>query len=119
ALSRYGSLPAAYNRKGGYKDGGLIDLTPEVLFRDGGGPIPQGFSIVHNNLGHEETALPYTTAEVTRRFEEVVEHLDGGSAREIDMSTHFHGDLRGNPREIMEEAERMGRVRAIQRPMKF
>lgn len=119
ALSRYGSLPAAYNRKGGYKDGGLIDLTPEVLFRDGGGPIPQGFSIVHNNLGHEETALPYTTAEVTRRFEEVVEHLDGGSAREIDMSTHFHGDLRGNPREIMEAAERMGRVRAIQRPMKF
>ena len=134
ALSRYGSLPAAYNRKGGYKDGGIIDhlagvgsepllagvdLNPGVLFRDGGGNLPAGFSLVHNNLEHEETILPHTTAEVTRRFEEIVEHLDGGSAREIDMSTHFHGDLRGNPREIMEEAERMGRVRAIQRPMKF
>ena len=44
ALKRYGSLPAAYDKKGGYSKGGII----EPLFRDLGGPVPPGISLLDN-----------------------------------------------------------------------
>ena len=129
AMGRYGSLPAAYNRKGGYALGGLIDLgatqsvvpslgdmlSDVALLRDNGGRLPQGLSVIQNNLGHDETVIPETPTDVAAAFRRI-EDLD---ARSVDMSTHFHGDLRPDPRELMEQVERVKRVAAIQRPVKF
>lgn len=44
AVARYGSLAAAYNRAGGYADGGLV--APVKLF-DGGGMLERGDIAVH------------------------------------------------------------------------
>ena len=122
ALARYGSLPAAYNRKGGYAEGTsgidlsdiLGDMSVKPLLRDNGGRLPRGLSVIQNNLPHDETVVPYSP-------EQIAKILDGGpgAGGGVDMSTHFHGDLRGNPREIMEQTERIKRVAAIQRPIKF
>jgi hypothetical protein len=49
ALGRYGSLPAAYDRPGGYKDGGYIF--------DEGGMLPTGISVVNNQTGKPEPLL--------------------------------------------------------------
>ena len=122
ALARYKSLPAAYNRKGGYAEGTsgidlsdiLGDMSVKPLLRDNGGRLPRGLSVIQNNLPHDETVVPYSP-------EQIAKILDGGpgAGGGVDMSTHFHGDLRGNPREIMEQTERIKRVAAIQRPIKF
>ena len=50
ALSRYGSLSAAYNRAGGYAEGGLV--RPAVF--DQGGTLAPGVNVVHNKLGRPE-----------------------------------------------------------------
>ena len=129
AMGRYGSLPAAYNRKGGYALGGLIDLgatqsvvpslgdmlSDVALLRDNGGRLPQGLSVIQNNLGHDETVIPETPTDVAAAFRRI-EEMD---ARSVDQSTHFYGDLRPDPRELMEQVERVKRVAAIQRPVKF
>lgn len=48
-LSRYGSLPAGYDRPGGYRDGGMVF--------DEGGMLPLGPSIVNNKTGRPEPLL--------------------------------------------------------------
>lgn len=50
ALARYGSLPAAYDRKGGYAGGGLV--KPAVF--DMGGTLAPGLNLVNNKLGRPE-----------------------------------------------------------------
>lgn len=100
----------------GYADGGVIDLNPEVLFRDGGGAIPKGYSIIHNNLEHEETALPYTTAQVTKEFQRLQE-VDAGT---IDNSVTFDNNTwYADPGAMLEEANRRQRVAQLGRPMKI
>lgn len=44
ALKRYGSLPKAYDRAGGYSEGGIV-------LRDSGGILPPGRNIVNNATG--------------------------------------------------------------------
>ena len=44
ALRRYGSLPKAYDRSGGYSEGGIV-------LRDSGGILPPGRNIVNNATG--------------------------------------------------------------------
>lgn len=91
------------------------DLNPEVLFRDGGGPLPTGYSIVQNNLGHEETILPKTVAEVSRTFERLEQVTSGdGAAVQIADSV-----FRGDPRETAEEIARSQRIYRNSRPVKF
>src|SRR5699024_7954890 len=62
------------------------DLSPEVLFRDGGGPLPTGYSIVQNNLGHEETILPKTVADVSRTFERLEQVTNEGGVTITDSN---------------------------------
>ena len=130
ALGRYGSLPAAYNRKGGYALGTAgIDLADlfgdsgagsplpggiQPLLRDRGGAVPTGYSVVQNNTGHEETILPATPREVERL-------LAGGlGGPQIDNSVTFDNvRFEGDPEQMYETAMRRQRVAAIQRPMKF
>ena len=91
------------------------DLNPEVLFRDGGGPLPTGYSIVQNNLGHEETILPKTVSEVSRTFERLEQVTSGdGAAVQIADSV-----FRGDPRETAEEIARSQRIYRNARPVKF
>lgn len=50
AIHTYGSLFAAYDRKGGYSGGGLV--RPAVF--DNGGTLAPGLNLVHNKLGKPE-----------------------------------------------------------------
>jgi len=60
ALRTYGSLPAAYNRAGGYAEGGVVeggDAVPEngtMMMYDNGGYLPPGFTTVLNLTGGPE-----------------------------------------------------------------
>ena len=91
------------------------DLNPEVLFRDGGGPLPTGYSIVQNNLGHEETILPKTVSEVSRTFERLEQVTSGNDAAVQIADSVFRGD----PRETAEEIARTQRIHRNARPVKF
>jgi hypothetical protein len=68
-----------HNRNNWYADGGLVD---NHLFRDKGGNLPPGLSMVLNNKGHDETILPHTPSDVERMFQA---RGDGG--------LHIHGDV--------------------------
>lgn len=114
ALKRYKSLPAAYNRKGGYADGGMIDLNPDVLFRDGGGPVPKGYSMVLNDLNHEETILPKTTHEVTKAFERIEDGEVGGPS--YNIYDNVFGDTAEN---AITEMHRQSRIAKIGAPVKL
>lgn len=54
ALSRYGSLSSAYDRAGGYAEGGRV--RGPLLF-DQGGYLPPGLSLVANHTGQPERVL--------------------------------------------------------------
>lgn len=50
AIARYGSLQAAYNRKGGYAGGGLV----KAMKMDNGGWLPKGDSMIRNATSSPE-----------------------------------------------------------------
>ena len=54
AIARYGDLEKAYNRPGGYADGGLV--TP--ILHDSGGRLQPGISVIANKTRRPETILP-------------------------------------------------------------
>lgn len=54
AIARYGSLSAAYDRQGGYAEGGRVQGP--FLF-DSGGYLPTGLSLVANHTGRPERIL--------------------------------------------------------------
>ena len=54
AMARYGDLEKAYNRSGGYADGGLV--TP--ILHDSGGRLEPGISVIANKTRRPETILP-------------------------------------------------------------
>lgn len=64
ATGHYGSLAAAYDRAGGYADGGLV----KPLLFDGGGYLPQGVSVVQNNTGAPEPLRRADSASVEQHF---------------------------------------------------
>ena len=115
ALKRYKSLPAAYNRRGGYADGGEIDLNPEVLLRDGGGNLPTGYNLIKNNLTHEETILPKTVSDVTKTFERLEQIVTGGG----DGVTITDSNFGSSPEETAREIFRQKRMDAMATPVKF
>ncbi|MER7014565.1 phage tail tape measure protein [Saccharopolyspora sp. NPDC000359] len=74
ALARYGSLPAAYNRAGGY---------------DSGGYLPPGDSLVWNRTGHPEPVLTAEQWDTVRRYLPT----DGeGGARPIEIKVYPRAD---------------------------
>lgn len=117
AMARYGSLPKAYNRKGGYADGtagiDLEDLGVDALLRDGGGPLPEGYSLLLNNLGHEETVIPETTADVARLFEEVDLALSNGTGPQVVFE---NAQFKADPWETAEAIDRQRRLSAPPMP---
>lgn len=60
AMRRYGSLPAAYNRKGGYASGGIVDLANLMRAKlyDSGGWMKHG-DVAVNRSGKPEPVLTY------------------------------------------------------------
>src|SRR5699024_10784338 len=118
---RYGDVRGArafWNKHHWYADGGITDfepdLSPEVLSRDGGGPLPTGYSIVQNNLGHEEPSLPKTVADVSRTFERLEQVTSGDGGVVIKDSV-----LKGDAREVATEISRQQRIDRIGRAVKF
>ncbi|SDZ51156.1 Transglycosylase SLT domain-containing protein [Saccharopolyspora shandongensis] len=74
ALARYGSLPAAYNRPGGY---------------DSGGYLPPGDSLVWNRTGRPEPVLTADQWDTVRRYLPT----DGaGGARPIEIKVYPRTD---------------------------
>jgi hypothetical protein len=71
-----------HNRNNWYDTGGLVTAPDQFLFRDRGGNLPPGLSMVLNNKGHDETILPHTPSDVERMFQA---RGDGG--------LHIHGDV--------------------------
>lgn len=69
ALARYGSLPAAYNRPGGYDEGGLL---------------PPGDSLVWNRTGRPEPVLTAEQWDTVRRYLPT----EGGGAQPIEVHVH-------------------------------
>ena len=122
ALKRYGSLPAAYNRRGGYALGGLVDLSATrsaipslgdvlsdvAILRDRGGVLPQGLSVIQNNLGHDETVIPETPTDVAAAFRRIedMERGDGGVVITDSVFTH-------SPRETADAIYRERRVQMM------
>ncbi|MGV9352279.1 hypothetical protein [Streptomyces misionensis] len=83
ALAAYGSLPAAYNRAGGY---------------DSGGWMPPGMNLMYNGLGQPEAVLTPTQWRAIQGA--AVRGSDGASA-----PSHFEGNL------YLDSGEFLGRVR--------
>ena len=117
---RYGDVRGArafWNKHHWYADGGMTDfepdLSPEVLFRDGGGPLPTGYSIVQNNLGHEETILPKTVADVSRTFERLEQVTNEGGVTITDSN------FGPTAAEVGREVHREARIQRIGRAVKF
>lgn len=117
---RYGDVRGArafWNKHHWYADGGITDfepdLSPEVLFRDGGGPLPTGYSIVQNNLGHEETILPKTVADVSRTFERLEQVTNEGGVTITDSN------FGPTAAEVGREVHREARIQRIGRAVKF
>lgn len=134
---RYGDVRGArsfWNKHHWYKDGGVLDflgtqshakgtagikmpnldLSPEVLLRDNGGPLPTGYSVVHNNLDHEETIIPKTVNDVISTFERLEQVAGGEGGVTIRDSV-----LKGDPREVANEISRRQRIDRMQRTVKF
>lgn len=114
---RYGDVRGAmahHRRHNWYADGGMVDLSPEVLLRDNGGPLPMGYSVVHNNLGHEETIIPKTVDDVASTFERL-EQVSTGDAGVTVKDSVFRGD----PREVATELHRQARIQKIGMAVKF
>ena len=92
-----------------------LDLRPDAIFRDGGGPLPTGYSTVLNNLGHEETILPATPHEVTKTFRELKEVVPTGDGGVTVKDSVFYG----GPQETAQEIHREARIQRIGRTVKF
>lgn len=117
SIYRYGSLAAGFNRRGGYAEGTSgIDLRDlgavKPLLRDRGGPLPQGYSLTLNNLGHEETVLPETTADVARLFTNVETALGDHQAGARDAVAFYDAKFYTDPQETAEAIERTRRMTA-------
>lgn len=117
SIYRYGSILAGFNRRGGYAEGTSgIDLRDlgavKPLLRDRGGPLPQGYSLTLNNLGHEETVLPETTADVARLFTNVETALGDHQAGARDAVAFYDAKFYTDPQETAEAIERTRRMTA-------
>src|SRR5699024_1643082 len=64
AMATYGNLEKAYNRAGGYADGGLV--TP--ILHDSGGRLEPGISVIANKTRRPETILPPAESDALKRI---------------------------------------------------
>lgn len=115
ALKRYGSLPAAYNKKGGYKTGGLVTPAGPVSVFDNGGPWAPG--TWGFNAGNDtEMVLTGQQADlVTTGIREMTQG-GGGTLTVEQVNINIKGDvygvddldayLREAVEELMEDIER-------------
>ena len=106
---RYGSPLAAvmhHKQRGWYADGGLVTANP--LFRDRGGNLPPGLSMVLNNTGRDETILPGTPRDVEATF------LRQGAGAGV----HIHGDVWAHsPEQVAQEIHKDARRAAALAPV--
>ena len=121
SIYRYGSILGGFNRRGGYAEGTSgIDLRDlgavKPLLRDRGGPLPQGYSLTLNNLGHEETVLPETTADVARLFTNVETALSDQQTGARDAVAFYDAKFYTDPQETAEAIERTRRMVAPPSP---
>lgn len=92
ALSRYGSLPAAYDRKGGYAYGGLVKSG---LF-DNGGPLAPG-QWAYNGSNEPEMVLTGQQSKiVTDGLQAMSSSATGGRTMTVEnIEIHVEGDVYG------------------------
>lgn len=105
---RYGSPVSAlrfHQRRGWYADGGLVK-PDHYLFRDQGGSLPPGLSMVLNNTGKNEHIF---NDQQLKTLDRAVS-IPGGAG-----DVHIHGDVWTNsPREVaLEIAKERRRARAL------
>lgn len=99
AMKRYKSLPAAYDRKGGYSTGGEIeDLLDIPTLYDQGGIIPPGLSLILNKTGKPEVGI---TNEEWKVIQEIA--ANGGASGE--QHDHYHLDSYAAQKMAQEVAE--------------
>ncbi len=91
AQSRYGTLWAAYDRKGGYSDGGLV--KPAVF--DNGGTLAPGLNLVNNKLGRPEALVrpEQMSPQVNISFAPGTEWLADFVQAEISIADAYAGTL--------------------------
>lgn len=90
ALGAYGSLSRAYDRKGGYAQGGINGVTPPWVSRDMGGLLPDGM-MAYNTSGTAEVvstldqlkALVASGKGATYIFNEGAIQLDASKVKSI------------------------------------
>nr|DAP66116.1 MAG TPA: tail tape measure [Caudoviricetes sp.] len=73
ALAQYGSLSAAYDRAGGYANGGILP----AFLRDSGGVLPNN-SVAVNMSGHDEWVF---NSDQIDKFKESLRHLDESASK--------------------------------------
>ena len=94
ARARYGTLWAAYDRKGGYSDGGLV--KPAVF--DNGGTLAPGLNLVNNKLGKPEALVRPEQA------------MSGGATFNLhDVDGVLIGVIRGEIDTAARDADRLAR----------
>lgn len=85
-----------HNRNNWYADGGLVN---GALFRDRGGNLPPGLSMVLNKTGRDETILPGTPSDVEAAF-----------LRQGQGGLHIHGDVwASSPEQVAQEIHKVER----------
>ena len=103
---RYGSPSRAlafHNRNNWYADGGYVN----PLFRDRGGNLPPGLSMVLNNTGRDETILPDTPQNIEAAF-----------LRQGNAGVTIHGDVWAHsPEQVAQEIHRDARRAAALAPV--
>lgn len=101
AIGTYGSLAAAYGRRGGYADGGRV-LAPTLY--DTGGWLPPGLTLVSNQTGRPERVR---TAEQERALTD----SRGGGTTNITVNGVRGDDLEGFASQVLRATERAERRR--------
>ena len=85
AMARYGDLEKAYNRSGGYAEGGHV--VP--ILHDSGGRLEPGISVIANKTRRPETILPPDESEALMR---IAKRGDGGAAPTIIYENTIHAE---------------------------
>lgn len=95
AIGRYGSLPKAYNRKGGYALGGVVGDREPTLF-DGGGWLTNDMLAIHN-LSTPDAVIPQAEMQVIRQAATKPGGLTGPLelVGTLDMGDGLTGRVRG------------------------
>ncbi|PMC76412.1 peptidoglycan DD-metalloendopeptidase family protein [Brachybacterium sp. UMB0905] len=105
AMARYGNLEKAYDRPGGYAEGGLVRPT----LYDQGGEVPPGLSVIANKTRRPEKILPPRESEALTA---IASNGGGGqhfhySPQQIDLDGEIEHRMRREFESMMHEARRV------------